>query len=201
MKYKEFVKAIDKPYFTRADIRIKKLPVFDYQISLWRSKGEIEQLKRGLYLFTNRRSELTREEVAFLLYEPSYISLESALSGYGLIPEMVPTITAVTTRPTRNFSNGFGKFIFRTVSPKLFFGYEVKSKKCGKYLYAHPEKALLDYFYLNQRTIRTKEDIEGIRFNYEEIKNIINKKRLKEYLTVYNSKRVENIINTLLSLC
>ncbi len=199
MKYQDFHKTIKKPYFSRLDINIMKLKLYNYQISLWARKGYIERIKRGLYAFSDRKNEISLEEMSFLIYEPSYISLEYALNYYGFIPEMVYSITAITPRTTRKFTNKFGNFIYRKMDPSLFFGYKVIDTKNGKYLLAEPEKALLDYFYLNLKNINSKEDIEELRLNCESIKNIIDRKKLESYLEKFNSQKMQNMIKIILS--
>lgn len=201
MKYSDFKKSITKPYFSWEDIHLRKLPVFRYQISLWCDQGAIEQLRRGWYVFVDHKDELRPEEVSFLLYQPSYISLEHALSFYNFIPEAVPVITAVTPKPTRTLVNSFGRFMYRTLKPKLFFGYEVKETKRGKYLMAHPEKALLDYLYLNPRTMRNQDDLEGMRLNYDAFKAVFDWKRAGIYLDQFHSERLTRLARSVRSLC
>lgn len=199
MKYQDFYKTIKKSYFSRLDIDILGLNVYNCQISLWAKKGYIERIRRGLYVFSDRKDEALLEEMSFLIYEPSYISLEFALSHYGFIPEMVYSITAVTPKTTRKFSNRFGNFIYRKISPSLFFGYQVMETKNGKYLLAEPEKALLDYFYLNSKNINSKEDIEGLRLNCEIVKNTIDRKKLEFYLKKFDSKKMQKILKIILN--
>ncbi|MFO7807710.1 MAG: hypothetical protein R6V40_04830 [Candidatus Moraniibacteriota bacterium] len=203
MKFQEFKKSIEKPYFNRMDINFlkNKEEIFDYQISYWQKNGEIKRIKRGLYVFSEREDELSPQEVAFILYEPSYISLEYALSHYGIIPETVFNITSVSTRKTRKFSTEFGVFPYRKIKPSLFFGYEVRETEYGKYLLAEPEKALLDYLYLNLGKINTEDDIEEIRINYGELGKIINKSKFKKYLKEFNIKKLNRISNIILQKC
>ena len=199
MKYQDFYKTIKKPYFSRLDISIMGLTVYNYQISLWVKKGYIERIKRGLYIFSERRNELSPEEMSFLIYDPSYISLEFALSHYGFIPEMVYAITAISTKTTRKFANKFGKFIYRSVKSSLFFGYFVMETKNGKYLMAEPEKAILDYIYLNLSHINSKEYIEEMRINREMIKKTVNRKKLEFYAEKFESEKMRKIIKNILN--
>lgn len=199
MKYQDFYKTIKKPYFSRLDISIMGLTVYNYQISLWAKKGYIERIKRGLYIFSERRNELSPEEMSFLIYEPSYISLEFAMSHYGFIPEMVYAITAISTKTTRKFANKFGRFIYRSVKSSLFFGYFVMETKNGKYLMAEPEKAILDYIYLNLSHINSKEYIEEMRINREMIKKTVNRKKLEFYAEKFESEKMRKIIKNILN--
>ncbi len=200
MKYQDFKNAINKPYFSVLDIYIQKLKVYNYQISVWQKKGYIKKLKRGFYYFSDQENNIDPREISFFIYQPSYLSLETALSYYGLIPEMVYANTAVTTKANRKHNNFFGNFIYRHLKPKLFFGYQVIETRRGKYLIAEPEKALLDYFYLNLGQINDKQDIEELRFNYQELKKI-NKSKIKKYSKEFNIKKLDKMINLLLKLC
>jgi len=201
MKYRDFTKSIEKPYFSRHDLALRGISLYDAELSRWQKEGLLERIKRGLYVFADRKQYLTAEEVSALLYEPSYLSLESALSIYGLIPEGVPMQTAVTTRATRSFSNLFGNFSYRSVKPELFFGYRVKETRYAKFLLAEPEKALLDYFYLIRSAVDSEEDIEELRINCGVFLETIDGKKLRRYLKQFNSKKLERTAGLLFSLC
>jgi hypothetical protein len=137
-------------------------------------------------------SDVFPEEIAFRLYSPSYISLEKALSVYGIIPEMVYGITSVTPKTTREFRNKFGDFTYRHIKPTLFFGYrEDKERRC---LMAEPEKALLDYLYLNLSKIDPCEAAEEFRFNVKVIKKEISGAKLKKYLQLFNNRKMDRAI-------
>jgi hypothetical protein len=61
----------------------------------------------------------------------------------------------------------------------------------GPYLLAEPEKALLDYIYLNLTRINNEDDFETIRLNEEQIKNTLDKDKFKMYLKVFGGKKME----------
>ena len=86
MKYQDFKRAINKPYFSRMDILLNRVDVFGHQLSSWRKKGYLENVKKGLDVFVDEKGKVSPEEISFLLYQPSYISLESALCLFGIIP-------------------------------------------------------------------------------------------------------------------
>lgn len=197
MKFYDLQKIIKEPYFFGSDLRLRNFKIYPYQFSNWIKSERLSRIKRGLYYFTERKQEIKPEGVAFLIYEPSYISLESVLSYYNFIPEKVFAITSVTTKQTRKFSNDFGNFIYRKISPKLFFGYNIIQSKNGKYLFADPEKALLDYLYLNSGQINNLDDVKEIRLNYQEIKDKINWQKINRYLKVFNVKKLGKIIKLL----
>lgn len=201
MKYQDFRKKINKPYFTTDDIRLRALNIYNYQITLWQKRGLIERLKRGIYVFSEDKKDLSAREVALVIFNPSYISLEYALSQYGIIPEMIYSITSVTTKKTRELSNVYGDFVYQHVKPDLFFGYESVETDNANYLIATPEKALLDYIYLNLGRIDDLEDIKELRINPYQLKETINVTKLKEYSKEFNIKKLDYIIKEILSLC
>lgn len=198
MKYNDFRKKMRFPIFNRQDLRLVGGKVFNYQLSLWQKQGYILKIRNGLYIFEDQTEEISPEEIAAFIYTPSYISLEKALSIYGIIPEVVYSFTCITPKITRNFNNKFGTFIYRHIKPSLYFGYrEVKSKKT-KYLIAEPEKALLDLIYFNLSKIKTKKDLDGFRFNRYLLKREASRNKLKKYLAQFKNKRMESITNAYL---
>ncbi len=202
MKYQEFKKKVRSPYFSRQDLQLLRLKVYNQQLSLWSKQGYIQRLKNGVYYFVDDKAQLTTEEIAFLLYEPSYISLEQALSTYGIIPDIVHATTAATPRTTRTFVTAdFGTFIYRHVKPELFFGYTATETPHGKYAMAEPEKALLDYLYFQLSHLNTPSDIEELRFNYAELKKQISPQTMGRYLAEFGIKKLRSITNDILQRC
>jgi len=161
MKYSDFKKAIDKPYFSVQDIRLRGLIVYPYQLTLWKRESLLASFKRGWYYFPEKKKYLTPEVISKALYSPSYISSEFALRVYGCIPEMVYTCTSLTSKTTRKFSNEFGMFSYRHIRPEVFCGYHVVREGELTYTLADPEKALLDLIYL-RLDMRSEEDIASL---------------------------------------
>ncbi len=116
-------------------------------------KGEIIRVKKGLYVPGDKylRGVIHRETLSNLIYGPSYISLEYALSFYGMIPERVETVTAVTNKKNKSFDTPLGKFTYRYIHPDLYpVGVNTVSlDEKHNILIAGREKALADtlYFY------------------------------------------------------
>ncbi len=152
------------------------------------------KLKNGIYLFTARKDLVSNESVAFTIYQPSYISLEWALSHYGIIPEMVYNVTSVTSKTTRTFKNDIGLFAYRHLKKDLFFGYKKVDDGKGMYLLAEPEKALLDYLYLNLAKLHDEADIEELRLNRFSMGEAVDKEKLMQYAEVFNSKKLDRIL-------
>ena len=86
MKYNELSAAIKSPVFSRHDLALSGHKVFDYQLSLWVKKGYLVRLKNGIYAFSREKEKLRGEGIAFLLYQPSYLSLGERSSLVRLHP-------------------------------------------------------------------------------------------------------------------
>lgn len=192
MKYIELVEAVQTPVFTVAEVRWGGGVVYRYQLTRWVKKGYLARLRNGIYYFADKEKSIIPEEIAALLCRPSYISLEWALSHYGLIPEAAGAVTCVTSRLNRKYANKFGRFIYRHVKPELFWGY-LPRKNSMTYLVAEPEKALLDYFYLNMRGLDTEKDLAALRLNSSVFSDIVNIRKLKKYATAFGTEKMKRI--------
>ena len=106
-------------------------------------KGLISPIKRGLYCFD--KSKIDELELAGQLYSPSYVSLETALNFYGVIPDIPMAVRSVTPITTKKIETSLGKFYYLKIDSKLFFGFSQTP-----FNIAYKEKALLDYFYLRR---------------------------------------------------
>lgn len=192
MKYLDFINLFQYPIFSLQDLRIAKIKILPTQLSQWIKKGYLIKLKNGIYVFSERKNQLNPETVSHFLFEPSYISLESALAKYGLIPEIVYNITAITTKKTNTIKNIFGIFIFRSLKKDLFFGFNKVKENENIYFLAEPEKALLDYLYLNSSNIKNQNDIQELRLNADGLKNL-DQKKIKFYLKLFKNKQLKKI--------
>ncbi|GFP20172.1 hypothetical protein HKBW3S03_01673 [Candidatus Hakubella thermalkaliphila] len=164
------------------------------QLRNWVAKGYLLRLKKNLYFL--KETELKDEFVlANRLCEPSYVSLESALNYYGIIPDVPFSVTSVTTKKTQEFKNQFGLFIYRSLKPELFFGWqEVEVGERQFYKIAKPEKALVDFIYLNQNSFGANFPQEerfsfGDDFNWQEF---------KRYTLLVKTKKFRKLVERLL---
>lgn len=118
--------------------------------------GEILRIHRGLYCLATKylRQKLDPFVLAQRIYGPSYVSLETALSYHGWIPEAVYTITSVSMDRAREFDTPLGRFSFTRVPQKIFYAavdrVEVENDQGGSFLLASPLKALVDYAYVHK---------------------------------------------------
>ncbi|MFC2157555.1 hypothetical protein ACFLT9_06930 [Acidobacteriota bacterium] len=111
-----------------------------------------------------RLHEVPPEVIANKVVSPSYISLESALSFHGLIPEETPNPTSVTTARAENFHAAGRLFIYSHMKPAYFRGYTKEKYADREVLIASPEKALWDKLYLHSLNFRfSNEWLEELR--------------------------------------
>jgi predicted transcriptional regulator of viral defense system len=146
-------RSITKPYFGLEQAAVVLgVRGLHSRISRMLASGELLQLKRGFFVFAAeyRTQPIELFPIANLLYGPSYVSLESALSHYGMIPEGVPGVTSITIRRVKRFDTPLGRFQYRVIHERAFGG-GVRSQRTGEsaVLLATPEKALLDKWYLD----------------------------------------------------
>lgn len=202
MKFLELKKNLqDQLLFTSGDAK-KIDDDFDYRrLSEWQKKGYIKKITKGNYIFTDK--DLTEEDlfsIANKIYYPSYISLQSALRYYNLIPEGVFSITSVSTKKTNRFETSVGSFDYRKIKPSLFFDYKIMGKGSSKLKIATPEKAIVDYFYLNTN-YNSKKEISELRISKSTFSEKVNITKIENLLDKINSdslnKRVAFLINYL----
>lgn len=121
------------------------------QLSRWRQAGKIYQLRRGLYSLAPPFQKVIPHPflIANRLIPASYVSLQSALAYYGMIPEHVPVTTSVTTSRPAHWETPVGVFDFRHIQVDFFDGYRLIDLGGKQQAFiARPEKALLDLVYL-----------------------------------------------------
>jgi len=120
------------------------------QLTRWVNNGRIYQLRRGLYSIAPpyQKNKPHPFLIANFLQRASYVSLQSALAFYSLIPEIVNTTVSVTTGRPDRLETPLGLYEFRHIKTDLLFGYQMTDLGGQSALVATPEKALLDLIYL-----------------------------------------------------
>lgn len=118
------------------------------KITTLEQSGLLIRLKRGLFVVSPmvHSQPLSKELIANHIYGPSYISLQTALSFYGLIPERVHTVCSMTTKRSSSFINPLGNFDYISL-PAAYFAIGIRQEIVNNnyaYLIATPEKALCD---------------------------------------------------------
>lgn len=145
--------------------------------------GLIKSPKRGLYYFADNPPNPYL--LANKIYIPSYISFETALSYYSIIPEAVYTVTCATTKITREFDNDDVTFAYYKIKMQAFTGYLKKED----YLIADPEKALIDYLYfvaLGKKTLNDRLDISRL-----------DKSKILRYARLFNNQKLDKIVKNI----
>ncbi len=165
--------AFKQQFFSLACFNIDQVyawrPGFDRNnLSRWIKKGYVVRLRQGWYAFTEYlKLPGFAWYFANQMYRPSYVSLHTALSYHGIIPETVVQITSVTSLKTGAFDNAFGQFIYKSVKPSMMFGYVLRSLPDGRtFRMARPEKALLDLLYLYPE-YDASDEIKNLRLDEE----------------------------------
>ena len=160
----------------------------------WTKRGYVIRLRQGWYAFPDMIAKMDFPRyVAGRIYNPSYISLHTALSIYGMIPEAVTQITSVTTLKTASFENALGQYSYKTVKPQMFWGYKPMETRSADgqvgqtWFLAHPEKALLDLLYLYP-FYNSEEELLQLRLDEDFMMEELNKDRLEEYLLRFDNK-------------
>ena len=124
------------------------------QVSRWVRSGRLLRLRRGVYALAPawRKVEPHPFLVANALQRGSYVSLQSALSFHGVIPEHVPAVTSVGPGRPEVVRNALGSFQLNHLTESLLFGYTRLEVAPRQYAFvACPEKALLDLVHLVPR--------------------------------------------------
>ena len=157
------------------------------------ANGLLIRIRRGLYYLA---PPLAWEKphpyvLAERIYGTSFISLESALSYHGLIPEGVKVVTSVTARRRNYFKTSLGDYAYMTV-PKKNFMLSVDRVVDGNAVYfmATPWRAIADYVYCYKKNWSTIEPlVESLRMEPEEIP-LLTPEEANELIEYYHQSRV-----------
>lgn len=190
MRLNQFKKEMKKDIFTKEEAQLVALSTspntLRLQLHQWLKAGELIPIKRGLYSFSDRR--LDKITIASSLYFPCYISLESALNTYGIIPDIPFATTLVTTKGKKEYETPFGRFVYHKIKRQAFFGYDPDT------LMAEKEKALLDYLYINARRLRPDQTLwRELRFQNLDV---IDFKKTFTYAEIFGSQRLLDLLRS-----
>ncbi|MCF7793899.1 MAG: hypothetical protein K9N09_09150 [Candidatus Cloacimonetes bacterium] len=155
--------------------------------------NEIIQLKRGIFLDKDDRN-YSLFSLSSLIYGPSYVSFQSAMSHYGLIPERTPSVTCASFSKNKNKSieTSIGNFYYFYIPTKVYpYDTMIREENNQNYIIASPEKSLSDMLY-KVRDIDNINQIEGLlledwRIEIEDLKNL-NPVSLNFLLPLYERK-------------
>lgn len=154
MKFEDLLSAVaDEPIFETGLLLAGNVDPADVrrQLSRWVTRGRLLQLRRGLYTLAPPYQKVTPHPflIANRLVRGSYVSLQSALSYHGLIPEGVNTVTSVATNRPATFHTPLGRYEYRHIKAPFLSGFRLIGLGNGQEAFvAEPEKALLDLVHL-----------------------------------------------------
>lgn len=177
--------------FSAVDIRrlfgVSKVAA-GFLLRRYTTKGYIARVKRGLYAFLDALPP--EMYLANKIYEPSYVSLEFALSYHRVILENVYEITSVTPKATRRFEKLGKIYSYRRIKKSAFAGYATEKQKGFSFQIADPEKAFVDTNYF--RMLGRLKPLS--RYNKEKI----NPDKALRYAKLFGNEKLVSIIKTTL---
>jgi len=194
----DWSKAIASESKTRAIIQAQdyarkyKLSIRSVHAALKRqeTKGLVERVSNKIYI-NKLAKEFSQRDLLSVLRPDSYVSLESALSEYGVTSQIPRVLTCVSPKYVRNIKSQTVNISFRKLKRDLFWGFGQKKTRYGIYNLAAPEKALLDWIYF-RRTENLPLDMD------EFVLSELDRTQLLEYAKRYPAS-VENEIVRLLA--
>ena len=154
-------------------------------IKTYTKKELFIKLKNGLYALADFLP--SQYLIANKLYEPSYISFDTALSFHGIIPETIYTIASATPKTSRKFETIGALFTYQKIKKEVYTGYKPIKYLGETILIAEPEKALADYLYFVDLG---KRKLEYERINLAKIKKI----KLINYVKLFKRPKILNLI-------
>lgn len=170
--------------------------------------GAVVRIKKGLYTFGEdfRKEPVSREYLANLIYGPSYVSLDYALSYHGLIPERVDLVTSVTMKRSKEFHTPFGVFSYRMVTDNRYsIGAVLEQAGKVSFLIASPEKALIDKVWTDKRFHGASLSdyntylTEDLRIDLEALKNL-DLSRAHSIVSKYDSAKISNLFQFIIRM-
>jgi hypothetical protein len=167
--------------------------------------GALIRLKKGIYVFSRPlvRGEYSLETLANIIYGPSYVSLEWALSFYGMIPERVEEITSVTLKRKQSFTTPLGTFSYEHTHPDAYPEgiTRMELSDYQKALIATPEKAVCDLLMLRRGKVTSRRELremmyEDLRMDEEAILKL-DRERLAKIESAYPHSSVKHLLAVL----
>lgn len=162
-------------------------------------QGFLKPLRRDLYLITLSPSSLVNAfELVPIIYGPSYVSFESALSYHGWIPEAVRTTTCASVKRATQFETPLGLFSYVSVPKEAFFcGVGQHPSNDLTLFIATPMRALADILYTRKRQWSTTDALcEDLRIDKENV-TTADLDALTELILTYPSPRVRTALELL----
>jgi len=162
------------------------------------ASGEIVHVRRGLYCLAPKyqRNRINPFAMAQRIYGPSYVSLESALSWHGWIPEAVYGIASASFKKSKEFKTPLGMFTYDRVPQKVFYKevQRLDDDAQNVILIASPLKALTDYVYVHKKDWAGIDPVVGsLRIEPEEFERVT-RESIDGLISNYSNSRVERFL-------
>ena len=190
----------DEPVFETTLLLAGKVNpnVVRLQLSRWKKSGRVYQLRRGLYALAPPYQKVKPHPflIANRMQRASYISNQTALAFYGLIPDTVYITSSVTVGRPERLETPLGVFEFRHIKSELLRGYRMTDLGNQQALVATPEKALLDLVYL-QPGGGTSEFLRELRLQNMERLDL---EALRLQADAFNSPKIHRALSAITRL-
>lgn len=155
----------------------------------YEARGLVEHVSKKIYI-NKLNQQFSARDLANVLRPDSYISLDSVLAESGVSSQSPAILTCVTTGYPKTFKSRSVTIVYRRIAKDLFWGFEERSTRYNKYRIAEPEKALLDWIYLNRQ--------EGLPTPLDELNlQFLNFQKLREYAEKF-PRTVNEVVTQLL---
>jgi predicted transcriptional regulator of viral defense system len=202
--------------FSRQEAELA-FPKFDSRrLFEWKQKGYLIKLTNKWYVFSN---VVITDGLNYLISnsicQPSYISLETALSFHELIDsksianyskditseisKLNPPnsskllgeniIQAITKHKTVIYQNDRGTYSYRKIKPEFYFGFDIVEIDGKPIQMAHPEKALIDFLYFNA-ALNSISKLTSISWNMQAMTQL-DWKKLSSIQLIIGSKTLD----------
>jgi predicted transcriptional regulator of viral defense system len=199
MEFNNLVRIVgDEPVFETSLLLAGNVDPADVrrQLSRWTKAGRLYQFRRGLYALAPPFQKVKPQPflIANRMVRGSYVSCQSALAYYGLIPEYVPVVVSVTTARPAHLETPLGIFEFHHIKTELLRGSRLIDLDGGQRAFvALPEKALLDLIYLHPAA-DAPDYVRELRLQNLEHLNLSELQRLADFTRSPKLKRAAEVV-------
>jgi predicted transcriptional regulator of viral defense system len=154
-------------------------------------RGLVEHVGRKIY-FNRLALEASPRDLVNVLRTRAYISLESALREYGISTQSPRILTCVTVERPYEFKGKSIAITYRGINPNLYWGFKEKQSRYSSYQIAEPEKAILDWTYLNLQN-GIEPALDELDFRH------VSRSRLMEYAQRFPSTVMKSLLPVLIT--
>lgn len=204
MKWDELIQIVgSEPVFSSTLLMAENSTRSEIQLQLtrWVKAGKLCQMRRGIYSLAEPHRKVSAHPflIANQIKRASYVSLQSALTYYGLIPEYTPVTTSITTGRPDKYNTPAGVFSYQHIKKSLFLDYSyIKVTEQQSAFVATPEKSLLDLIYLTPYSDKL-EYLRELRLQNTERLNMNNllslAKKSNSQKLIRAARRITKLVN------